>query len=83
MSVLAHIVHNEEAVIDKLLHPFSGLDHIASMFFATAAITLFFIAMRGRAAATTAGTTTRLRSRLFVGLSSVLLLASVLVLVVV
>lgn len=83
MSVLAHIVHNEETVIDKLIHPFTGLDHIASMAFVAAAIALFFVAMRGRSAATTTGTTSRVRSRLFVGLASVLLLASVLVLVVI
>ncbi len=81
MSVLAHIVHNEETLTDKLLHPFTGLDHIASMIFVAASIGLFFAAVRGRQAATTAGTTTRLRSRVLLGTSGALLIASVITLV--
>jgi len=80
VSILAHVVHNEETLADKLLHPFTGLDHIAAMIFVAASIALVFAAFRGRKAATTSGTVTRVRSRALVGMSVSLLAASILTL---
>ena len=81
MNILAHVVHNEETIADKLLHPLTGLDHIASMVFVAASIVPLFVALRGRRAATTAGTVTRVRSTTFVAGSAALLVASIIALV--
>lgn len=81
MSILAHVVQNEETVVDKLIHPFTGLDHIATMLFVAASIALFVLALRGNKAATTTGAVTRVRSRLFIAASAVLLAVSIGVLV--
>lgn len=83
MSILAHVVHNEETLADKLLHPVTGLDHIAAMIFVAASIALVFAALRGRKAATTSGTVTRVRSRALVSASVALLAASIVTIVVI
>lgn len=62
MTVLAHVVPNESTFLDHLLHPFTGLDHLAAMALVAMAIVLMVVARRGRRAATTAGTTTRIRT---------------------
>lgn len=78
MSILAHAVRHEESVADKLLHPFTGLDHVLSIVFVAASIALLCLALRGHRAATTSGTVTRIRSRSFVVTSAVLLGVSIL-----
>lgn len=62
MSILAHVAHDESTVLDRLVHPFTGLDHLAVMALVALSGVLLLVAFRGRDAATTAGTTTRVRT---------------------
>lgn len=81
MTVLAHVVPEETSLVDRLVHPFTGLDHVVAIVLVALALLLTAIAWRGRAAATTAGTTTRVRTVGSMVLATVLLVASILVLV--
>jgi len=77
MSILAHLRENESNFFEKLLHPFTGLDHIAAMIMTATSIALLLVAFRGRDAATTEGTTTRVRTIGLMAVSAVLLVASI------
>ena len=81
MSVLAHAVPGEETFVDHLLHPFTGLDHLAAMALVAIAGVLVLLALRGHLAATTARTTTRVRSTsLVIGAATAVVLAFALLL---
>ena len=82
-SVLAHVVTDEHSILDELVHPFTGLDHLAAIALVALSGTLLILSLRGRTAATTAGTTTRIRSRLLAVGSAVALVASIALLVLV
>ena len=81
MSVLAHAVPGEETFVDHLLHPFTGLDHLAAMALVAIAGVLLLLALRGHLAATTARTTTRVRSTSLVIGAATALIAALVVLV--
>lgn len=83
MSLFAHVVEGGDSFLAKLLHPFTGLDHLASMALAALSITMLVFAIKGHAAATTSGTTTRIRSRLLVTGSAIALAASIALIVLV
>lgn len=82
-SVLAHVVTDEHSILDELVHPFTGLDHLAAIVLVALSGSLLILALRGRSAATTAGTTTRIRSRLLAAGSAIALAASIALLVLV
>jgi len=83
MSLIAHAAHSEESLLEKVIHPLTGLDHLLAIAAVACSIALLFVALRGRRAATTSGTVTRIRSTLLVSTSVALLAASVVFLVVV
>lgn len=83
MSLLAHVVDHDETLIEKVLHPLTGLDHIIAIALVSISLALVLVAMRGRRAATTSGAVTRVRSIAFIAVSSVLLAASSVLLIVV
>lgn len=80
MSILAHAQH-DETLIQKVLHPLTGLDHIAAIAFVALSILLVVVSLRGKKAATTAGTVTRVRSKLLLATSYALLATSIVALV--
>ena len=81
MSVLAHVVHDENTLFDRLVHPFTGLDHLAAIALVAVSGVLLVLALRGRSAATTAGTTTRVRTLGLTIAAGVALAASIVLLV--
>lgn len=80
MSIIAH-VQRDETLVEKVLHPLTGIDHALAIAFVGLSIALFVMALRGFKAAMTTGAVTRVRSRMFVTASTILLGASILVLV--
>jgi len=80
MSILAHAQH-DETLIQKVLHPLTGLDHIAAIAFVALSILLVVVSLRGKKAATTAGTVTRVQSKLLLATSYALLATSIVALV--
>ena len=81
--ILSHVVPDEHSAVERLVHPFTGLDHLAAIALVALSGTLLILALRGRAAATTSGTRTTVRSRLLAAASAVTLGASILLLVLV
>lgn len=77
MSVIAHAQH-DETIIEKVLHPLTGFDHLLAIAFVAVSLSLLVLAVRGQKAATTAGTVARVRSRTQVVASAILLGASLL-----
>ena len=83
MSLLAHAGHDDGSTLSRLLHPLTGLDHLAAIALVALSGVLVFIAVRGRHAATTTGHTTRVRSIALISCAAVAVVASVVLLVLV
>lgn len=83
MRILAHVVENESSFTDRLLHPLTGFDHLVALALAAVSIVLLTLAIRGRHAATTAGTTVRVRTVGLITAAAVLLASSVALLLIV
>ncbi len=83
MSLLAHAGHDDGSTLSRLLHPLTGLDHLAAIALVALSGVLLFIAVRGRHAATTTGHTTRVRSIALISCAAVAFAASVALLVLV
>ena len=81
MRILAHTVPNEGSFLDRLLHPFTGVDHLVAMALVASSGVLLFLALRGRDAATTSGSTTRIRTLGFTAAAGLAFAASIVVLV--
>ena len=83
MSLLAHAGHDDGSTLSRLLHPLTGLDHLAAIALVALSGVLLFIAVRGRHAATTTGHTTRVRSIALISCAAVAFAASVVLLILV
>lgn len=81
MTVLAHVVNDEHTLFDRLVHPFTGLDHLAAMALVALSGVLLYVALRGRSAVTTSGTTTKVRMLGFSIAAALSLAASIVILV--
>lgn len=82
MSVLAHVTH-DETIVDRIVHPFTGIDHLVAIVLVAVSGLLLLAALRGRDAATTAGTTERVRMVGLIAGSAISLAASIAMLVLV
>lgn len=83
MSLLAHAGHDDGSTLSRLLHPLTGLDHLAAIALVALSGVLVFIAVRGRHAATTTGHTTRVRSIALISCAALTFAASVVLLILV
>ena len=83
MSLLAHTGHDDGTILSRLLHPFTGIDHLAAIALVALSGVLLMAALRGRHAAATDGHTTRVRSIALLGCAAVAFVASVALLVLV
>lgn len=81
MSILAHAGHDDGTFLGHLLHPLTGLDHLAAIALVALSGTLLLLSRRGRAAAAVDGSTTRVRSLALITGSAIALAASVVLLV--
>lgn len=66
MALLAHAVPDEQTLVDRLVHPLTGIDHLVAIALVAVTGVALLLAARGHLAATTARTTTRVRSRVLV-----------------
>jgi hydrogenase/urease accessory protein HupE len=66
MALLAHAVPDEQTLFDRLVHPFTGIDHLVAIALVAVTGVALVLSLRGHLAATTARTTTRVRSRALV-----------------
>jgi hypothetical protein len=79
MALLAHARPEEHTLFDRLVHPFTGIDHLVALALVAMTGVALVLSLRGHLAATTARTTTRVRSRsLVIGSASAFALALVL-----
>ena len=62
MALLAHARPEDHTLFERLVHPFTGVDHLLAMALVALTGAALILAFRGHLAATTARTTTRVRS---------------------
>jgi len=66
MALLAHAVPDEQTLFDRLVHTFTGIHHLVAIALVAVTGVALVLSLRGHLAATTARTTTRVRSRALV-----------------
>lgn len=77
MNLFAHTVHGEESVLDRIIHPLTGIDHLIAIALVAIAGAMLMFAWRGRTAVDTEGGTTRVRSRLLMAGSAIAVIGAV------
>lgn len=77
MNLFAHTVDGEETILDRIIHPLTGIDHLLAIALVAIAGAMLMIARRGRTAVDTEGGTTRVRSRMLMTGSAIALVGAV------